>query len=379
MVHYLILSFLLLISVVSAKVEYQGPLDELPYQEAYELLVAGGYDPGKISNGGDTVLHNAVKKQDFKAIKLATIIGIDPLMTNKAGDTCLHLAAMKGDVEAVKYLVEILAVPITWTNHLGQTPYHKALAKGHKGVMDYLVGAGYVACDGLTDRLIALGYSPGGDKRWDLLIKIISANDIETFMLILNKQTVWDLEVGLQTAAEKGKDEIARIILAHGGDALFDDVAKTTTIVKERKSTTPFTLAAKNGHTPVLKILLESSPYFIDQADEKGNTALYYAVLKADLYMVHLLLKHGADVNKPNTPEWKRGSIASDFWSPYDWEVDAEVNHFNWRETRQEGWVDPLYSPLSLALAKHPANKALVDLLQASGAKERYEPSAWGK
>lgn len=405
-----ILFLLLILNSAWAKIEVEPNWDTLTTDAAYELLGAGQYDPQKISNGGDTVLHNAVKKQDLSAVKLALFIGIDPSLANKAGDTALHIAAAKGNVSIIQTLVEKSApldwpnkkgdtalhnaavsgdlditrylvqqgAPITVANALGQTPYHKALAAKHDAVIAYFIEQGYVPSPEVDAR-IADGYSPlfsddellgKAAERGDgiLVKKLLTEKDPDTF--------TFGLRLAVANAVQKGHVHIITLLMEHGAKA---DPGYLPNYNYDHY--TPVQDAAKSGKTAILAILLEDPNIQLNARDEKGASALHYAVVNGDILAVKLLLERGADVNNMSHSEYKRGSIPEDYWTSYDWDALADADsalphHFT---KRQEGFVYPVISPLSLALDRHPYNSVLIELLKSYGAKEQFTDSSWDK
>ncbi|MBS0634202.1 MAG: ankyrin repeat domain-containing protein [Verrucomicrobia bacterium] len=407
----IILLLLSIIHCASAKVEVAPNWDTLSRDEAHELLLSGNYDPQKISNGGDTALHNAVKKQDLTAVKLALFVGIEPSIANKAGDTALHLAAAKtnlsitealvqhgaplhwpnkqgdtplhiaaekGNLDFVKYLIS-QGAPLTVFNSQEQSPYHKALGANKDEVAAYLIEQGYVPDDPNKDMLTAHGYSPSLRKS-ELIEKAIERDDrrlVERLLVEMNPTTDWYCyNAGLVKAIEKGNLYVVSLLMDHGAKADWN-------FIKDRPYDHYTTVqdAARTGKGAILAILLTDKEIYLDARDEKGATALHYAVVNGDIYAVQLLIDHGANVNMMSHSEWKRGSIPEDSWTSYDWDAwagaDSALPH---RFTkRQEGNVYPVISPLSLALERHPNNVALIELLKSHGAKENYSPSAWDK
>ena len=59
-------------------------------------------------------------------------------------------------------------------------------------------------------------------------------------------------------------------------------------------------VAAANGHTEIVKMLLDSGRVLLNELNEFGNTPLHYAALNGKADIVNLLLDHKADVNIKN-------------------------------------------------------------------------------
>lgn len=74
-----------------------------------------------------------------------------------------------------------------------------------------------------------------------------------------------------------------------------------TTIKDEESLTTPFHMAAANGHLDVLKYLLSLIPdveerkKIINSENDSGNTALHWAAYNGHVEIVKLLCENGAD------------------------------------------------------------------------------------
>lgn len=71
----------------------------------------------------------------------------------------------------------------------------------------------------------------------------------------------------------------------------------------------PLLASVKNGNLQEAQTLLNNGAY-VNIANEKGNTALHYAVAAGNAEMVRFLLEHGADVNAPNAKGWTPLQIA---------------------------------------------------------------------
>ena len=67
---------------------------------------------------------------------------IDPfLYKSPEGDTCLHIAALRGDYRAALLLIDG-GVSVNSIGDMGNTPLHYAAAEGHKEIFDLLVSRG---------------------------------------------------------------------------------------------------------------------------------------------------------------------------------------------------------------------------------------------
>lgn len=396
-----------------AKVEQKPDWDTLTKEKAYELLKTGQYDPAKVSNGGDTALHNAVKKQDLHAVRLALFIGIEPAIANKAGDTALHIAAAKASLAIMQLLIENNA-PLNWPNKAGDTPLHNAAARGdlalvkylvergtpldaknvseqtpyHKAldkedIAAYLVEQGYLPGDPELEMRTALGYSPTASPH-KLLAQAIEKDDADFVKKLAATMQPYDFNFAdpLLLATKKGNLRMVELLMELG--AKVDWTAyycRDLPRIHSLDHTTTLHEAAKSGKSLILALLLKDEHILLNARDDKGATALHYAVANGDIYAVKLLIERGADINGLSSSEYKKGSVPQDFWTEHDWvamaDADSALPHRF--ETRQQGWVHPIISPLSLALERAPHNQALLDLLQSHGAKEHYEPSSWEK
>lgn len=67
---------------------------------------------------------------------------IDPISyRSPEGDTCLHIAALRGDYRATVLLIDG-GVPVNSVGDMGNTPLHYAAIERHKEIFDLLVSRG---------------------------------------------------------------------------------------------------------------------------------------------------------------------------------------------------------------------------------------------
>ena len=123
----------------------------------------------------------------------------------------------------------------------------------------------------------------------------------------LSNVNILDLKSGVYKAARDGRADIILDLLAdlknNHDEAIILEVVNHHTQDGEQ-NTTPLIIAAKNGRTEVVKILLEN--FHADTEDTgvvtfsgekfEDNTALCCAVVACQLDIVKLLLEHGANI-----------------------------------------------------------------------------------
>lgn len=90
-------------------------------------------------------------------------------------------------------------------------------------------------------------------------------------------------------AAQSGHEGLVRVLLNSPGVR-----ADTATHVQ---GSIPLHLAAQNGHTAVVSLLLSKSTALIHIPDKRGRTSLHLAANDGRLEMVALLLGQGIEIN----------------------------------------------------------------------------------
>jgi serine/threonine-protein phosphatase 6 regulatory ankyrin repeat subunit B len=168
--------------------------------------------------------------------------------TNREGRTALFYAAEKGHGEIVALLLSQRA-QVETTDENGVTPLMAAACHGHVGVLKMLLQ--HMGGQGLDER----------DH--------------------LGRTALFYAYIG-------GHEEIVAFLLSQ--QAQVD--------ITDEDGMNPFMAAASSGHVGVMKMLLQHmGGQRLDEADEKGWTALFYAYIGGHEEMVAFLISQGAQAD----------------------------------------------------------------------------------
>jgi serine/threonine protein kinase len=150
--------------------------------------------------------------------------------------------------------------------------------------------------------------------------------------------------VSLYSVAEKGDVEAVKILLAFGADVNVKD---------QNNGRTPMSYAAGNGHSDVVKLLLQAGAE-VDLPDEDGRTPMSYAAKNGHSHLVTSLLQTGAKVDAKDLRQ--RTPISHAAWNGHSdvvkllLQAGAEVNFVEW------------YKLLIVYLSNDRANLSLYDV-----------------
>lgn len=253
-------------------------------EETIERLLERGHEPNTKSGDGDTPLSYAAKKGHTAVVKLLLALpNVDPNSHDIYGSTPLHGAGINEHEEVVKMLLATDTVELNAKNRGGYTPLHTTLIKGHIGIVKLLLGTNGVDLNAKENR----GWTP--------LHFAVSQGNEEIVKLLLATEDV-DLSSSnaltpLHIAAQNGCESVAKLLLTAEG---VDIESKTMA------GHTPLTLAAREGHKGMVRLLLaEGADPNITHSwkDKTDYTALHLAVSLKQKGVVELLLAEGADPN----------------------------------------------------------------------------------
>ncbi|XP_076444536.1 LOW QUALITY PROTEIN: uncharacterized protein LOC143282697 [Babylonia areolata] len=216
---------------------------------------------------GMSALHQASLMGSTDVIKLLVEAGASSDLRDNKGMVALHYATWQGRPEPVQALL-LKQPPVNEQALNGETPLHLACQHGHIHV-----------------------------------VKLLLSHHADP--TICNK----DLKTPLDLACEFGRCRVVEQLLKSNlCEKLLED-SPTDTLDNSR--TTCLHLAAKNGHSDIIRLLIQNGMN-INRATLSG-TCLHEAALYGKIDVVKLLLDCGVDVNKPNSYDQTALDIVNKF------------------------------------------------------------------
>ena len=231
--------------------------------------------------------------------------------SSKSGATPLYYAALCGFQDLVKHLTVNDPKQVHATGGHYMTPLVAALAKGHFQTARFLSDNGShpnVKGHGEMTPLLSAAYN-GDFEMVQVLLKYkadINArnNDGKTALHLASHGNPYlDLNIGPSLS------NVARLLLEHGADvnARMDEA---------EGHCTPLHLAARNGRVEVVHVLLRHGAN-VRMKDVSGRTALHQAEQFRKVKVVRVLLQHGADIGTEDSSSRTALDQAAQFGNPW--------------------------------------------------------------
>ncbi|KAH9488094.1 Transient receptor putative cation channel sub A member 1 [Bulinus truncatus] len=284
-------------------------------------------------------LHAAVNGGDVKAVKVCLTAGASVKAQQEDGSTPLHFACAQGNIEMIKLMEDIqkenFLAAIFILDVMKMSPLHRAALFNHITIMEYLLehGADKDSRD-INDRTplllsaskgcwaaVQLLISKGADvhvkdkkNRNFLHLAVKFGGKLEYFGGNLIKD-IQDLQ--------NDKDDFGCTPLHYasreGHLRALDDLIKMGAVLnmKNNDKQSPFHFAARYGRYNTCRRLLDShhGPNIINETDGSGLTALHIAAQNGHTKVVQLLLQRGAVVNKDNDDNTALHHAAANGWT----------------------------------------------------------------
>ena len=255
-------------------------------EEIVQLLLEKGADVNAKDNDGRTALMFAAEKGHTEIVQILLKKGADVNAEDEYGGTALMIAAENGHTEIIKLLLE-KGADVNAKDWYGKTALMYAAYYGHTETVQLLLekGAKYDPLYKTNDDFTYLmAFARGGFINYcqELLNKGADVN--------AKIESGWDIgKTALMYAAENGHTEIVKLLLEKG--AKYDPFYKTN------GGFTYLMAFARCGLTNYCQELLNKGADVnakIESGWDIGKTALMYAAVNGHNEFVKLLLKKGA-------------------------------------------------------------------------------------
>jgi ankyrin repeat protein len=237
--------------LVSSKDNYgMTPLHLAANKNVAEVLLANKAVVDARDDHGRTPLNWAIQSGRYDVVELLLAKGAEVNAKDDTGRTSLHLAAVNSGHKGRKEVVELLlakGADVNAKDDHGLTPLFWAAACGDQVVVELLLAKGA-----------------------DINAK--------------NNNGVTPLHMAI---SNRRRPDFVEFLRQHGGQ----DSASTNTPPKGIHS------AVLTGNLEMVQTLLQASPNFAVEKDDKGRTPLHYAAMVGRLDIAELLVANKADVN----------------------------------------------------------------------------------
>lgn len=274
---------------------------------AVRALLERGADLNIPSADGTPALHWAIHFDDLAATRLLVSHGADVNEFNRYGLAPLHVAAMEGHAELVRLLLDARASPDARAKN-GETALMMASRKGCGPCVQALIEshADVNALEPQLGQTALMLAAWNGDV--DVVHRLIQAG------AAINAGTRVGPVPAFKPPGLGGG--------SHGDGIIRGGVPERGFRDPQAGGMTPLLYAAREGHTPVVTLLLGAGAH-IDQPEANGVHPLLMAIMNDHPDTARYLIDHGANVN---ADDWYG---RAPLWAAVDSrnvELDGEIN-----------------------------------------------------
>ena len=238
---------------------------------------------------GSTLLHYAIKSDKENIVKLLLERDPDIEAQDSEGKTALIIAATRCHMPILKLLLKYNANINKQRNDIGGTALHYAVLNASSKEIEavqLLVRSGVDLEIRGQDKQTAL-YMAAARGKWHAVTELIGAGADVRF-----RDDVYSGMTTLLLAAQNGQSVVVELLLQKGADSSDKEPSSGTTALM---------LACRSGDLASAKILLQNRAEVDAKTEYTGSTALLMAAGDGRKDLVELLLKHGANVNTRNS------------------------------------------------------------------------------
>uniref|UniRef100_A0A673WG36 Ankyrin repeat domain 52a n=1 Tax=Salmo trutta TaxID=8032 RepID=A0A673WG36_SALTR len=250
-------------------------------------LVSAGAEVNEPDRTGCTPLHYSAASQAFcSCLEHLLDNGADPSLVNSKGYSAVHYAASHGNKQNLELVSPFVCLLEMSFNALGDiessipvSPLHLAADNGHWQALRVLTEtAAYVDVQDASGRSVLYLASQRGYAR---CVEVLLAQGASC--LLNENRHMW---TPLHVAAANGHTECLHMLVDSGEEADLTNITDT-------QEQTPLMLAVLGGHTDCVHLLLEKGAW-PDTKDKRGSTALHRGAALGRDDCVTAMLDHKA-------------------------------------------------------------------------------------
>ncbi|XP_052389010.1 serine/threonine-protein phosphatase 6 regulatory ankyrin repeat subunit B-like isoform X1 [Carassius gibelio] len=252
----------------------------------------------------ETPLHIAARvKEGEQVAEMLLKSGADVNAEQENGESAMHVAARHGALQMIRALIQE-GGDVTWKSKVGENPLHVAVRHCHAHVVEEILNSLSNERSSQDAELCVREGNQKGETPLHLAAELrsdaVHQVDEDTRIIKILMEHHADVTAVTRQSGETPLHYNARV----GNTAVLQEMLSNvpsnqlqTAINKHAKNGwSPLLLAAEQGHTEVVKILLQNNAR-VDVFDEEGKAAIHLAAEQGHQDIVDILLAHNAFVN----------------------------------------------------------------------------------
>eukprot|EP01083_Nonionella_stella_P200917 735368_1 len=224
-----------------------------------------------------TDLFEACAKGDIKVVR--QILTVDKTVAAHARDnntdaTALMTACYHGYYAVAQELLQTRKISINEQNYHGMTALHMAAQAGYDKIVELLIKYGINIDETTEDGTTAL-------------FNAVEKGHIKVVQVLLDNNAEANLSLFF------GHNSIVEMLILHSHKMKKQRMNHGILDVNQcdSKGFTPLFVAAQNGHTRIVTLLLQNGAD-VNQAEQRGHTPLWISALRGHVEVVRVLLSH---------------------------------------------------------------------------------------